>query len=1764
MPRSPLAIPLGFCIAIALTPGSSAHAAARTAPATPLHFVPNLGQFAASTRFFGFTSGATVRIEDAAVIYQFRRSSRDERGSDPHGADLLASAGHPRFETLDVRATFPGSRPAAAVDGVGRTTHLSHFYLGNDPARWRTHVPGYEGVRLRDLWPGIDLEYHGSGRELEYDFEIAPGADPRRIRVHYDGIERLRVTERGELEVATRFGRTREAAPLAYQVIGGERRAVAARYRRIDDHTFAFAIGARLDPAAPLVIDPVLKYSTLIGGLSYDEVHDIVSDIPGNAYIAGGTLSPDFPASGSPVPNTDYVAYVTKIAPGGSSLVYSVFLGGSANQIAYGIRIDAAGNAYIAGVTGSNDFPTTTGSFDPTFNGTNPGDADMFVAKLSPTGTLLYATYLGGTGGDTGGRVALDQNGIVYVVGVTGSNDYPTTTGAYDVTYNGLNDIVVTGLKCAGTGPSDLVYSTYLGGSADDEAYDIEVDYADDVYIAGSTRSSNFPATGGPPFNGTFDAMVARIKPHGLGPADLSLCMKFGGTNQDYGGGVKPSGTGEIYFSGSTASSNFPVNTGWQTTYGGGPYDAFLMRMNYDGSLVYWSTFVGSTGEEHGGDIALGPQWNPTLVGYTNSASFPTYGTPFQSTFAGDRDIFITSSDEYAMPFYGTFLGGTQMDVPYGITEDTGGRQYVAGNTQTSDYPLTPAAYDTSYNGGAIDVAVTKFATMSPDTCESCASPPDTCCAQPPALGQVEHPFLSSNLLVATRQASGVYPVCVVIYDLGSPLPAPLEDTNWNTITRWSGPNNTWNQDSLGTVFGLTLDKYGNIFVTHTSCYAPDAIAQVLGGAAGGIYRIDANTAKITTFCVLPNAADGSVSPGENRPGLGNISYDCRHDQFFVTDLEDGRIYRIKANGVNGATGTVQETFDPLAPDDGSPGWAPAGERLWGVQVHGDRVYYAVWAETVGEPSATAANEIRSVGLLPSGAFDTSAGSDRHELYVPPRINSNASNPVSDISFSAAGRMLLGERGVTQLTIPTAHEARVLEYECVGGCWLPANPFAIGIITPENSAGGVDYDRFPYTGSQLGRVWATGDALHGAIPPYTDVLYGIQGFRPSGGSIQNSMLIDSDGDPEQRRQAQPRRRRGAGVREHRGRLDLRPQVERPRPRRREGRGRARACELDAGAERPRRPVLHVHRQQRLLLLHESRARQLHARRADAERLATDRAGGRHVRRDGRRRADRLGPRLRQLRLRRGRHVRCGAAEDGRVVAVRRAHHFDHCQGRDASRAAEERGEPFGRRGDHRRRAQGQHAVPGERAGLRDRAQPEPDGVPVRRRIVRDRRVGEAPARRRLAHAGREARARGRHHARLRVLLLRSAGTARARQRRHDPARERPDDRGECLAARRVLDRPLDRSGPLVPERRGRARVQLRAHRRSDLEQRRPLHRPVEPGVRRLCAAPGLPRRPRDLRRAQRKPAARGVGRDDLRGGRGRQVRRHRAAARVDHDLRRADLGAGVLHDLQHRAGGAELPLDDQPAAGGPGLHRGGVDADARHRHGDAAARRVLDRDLRDDAAAHRAHRAERDRVLRAAGAQRLDRRVHRFARLAARRELSVPRHEPAAARTDRDSGPARGRRHRHRDSVPVVQSLRRWNPDSLSHHRHVRAGRPRGPAGAAAQRPAARRARDRHAGRGPGNERGSGYGRRGSTERLRRDGALPHRARGRPGRRRPVRADRRAADLRHLRRREHDRHGAAGARGRCDASRAVAESVLPRQRRRVLARAHRGRHARGL
>lgn len=403
---------------------------------------------------------------------------------------------------------------------------------------------------------------------------------------------------------------------------------------------------------------------------------------------------------------------------------------------------------------------------------------------------------------------------------------------------------------------------------------------------------------------------------------------------------------------------------------------------------------------------------------------------------------------------------------------------------------------------------IQRFAVFQPEQCANCAPIGDPCCEALPTVGG---PW--SNILVTTRDENPYppYPYAVTIFDLNA-TPLPAEGVDWASMTRYNGPGGSWTKAALGTVFGLTLDEYGNIFVCHTSCYPGDAIGTIAGAAPGAIYRIDAATGAMNTFCVLPNALDPSImTPSEAYPGLGNITYDCTHKQFFVTDLEDGKIYRIKPNGVNGPTGSVVQTFDPLAPDNGLPGFAPIGERLWGIQWHRDRVFYSVWA--VDPTGGTGPNEIRSVALLPSGAIN--GPSDQHELFLPPQPGFAWSTPVADISFSSTGKMLLGERGISQKTEPYTHHSRVLEYACSGGCWIPANQYRTGVYDQQtNAEGGVDYDPQAFSGpaSSIGRVWATVDAMHFS-PPHPDYVYGWQGLRPNlaFGSYLTSLLVDADG-----------------------------------------------------------------------------------------------------------------------------------------------------------------------------------------------------------------------------------------------------------------------------------------------------------------------------------------------------------------------------------------------------------------------------------------------------------------------------------------------------------------------------------------------------------------------------------------------------------------------------------------------------------------------------
>lgn len=386
---------------------------------------------------------------------------------------------------------------------------------------------------------------------------------------------------------------------------------------------------------------------------------------------------------------------------------------------------------------------------------------------------------------------------------------------------------------------------------------------------------------------------------------------------------------------------------------------------------------------------------------------------------------------------------------------------------------------------------------------------PDTCCQPKPAWTDTGFATFTGKIALQTAEPSAFSTDYVLTaFHLDSGIP-PL-NTNWDPpnglMKRFHGPVDgsgfgMWRGSILGSVFGLTLDDNGNVYVCYTSAYYNDVISSLPGGSAGGVYKIDGVTGIPTTFATLPNFADPSETPGTDMPGLGNITFDCRNRKLFVSNLEDGKIYRLDLSG------NILNSYDPNLPDNGLPGWAPAGERIWAVQWHNDnRLYFSTWNNDLGG-GGSGQNLIWSLALDATGNFVPA--SEQVEITMPVFPSYATSNPVSDISFAPDGSMFCAERSMITKTSPMAHQSRLIRFICEINQWVQAGLYDISAFNNNSSAGGVDVDHDTYSGGTHGRVWATGDALHFLS---NDYVYGLQGLPPFGGNVTNSYLIDNDGN----------------------------------------------------------------------------------------------------------------------------------------------------------------------------------------------------------------------------------------------------------------------------------------------------------------------------------------------------------------------------------------------------------------------------------------------------------------------------------------------------------------------------------------------------------------------------------------------------------------------------------------------------------------------------
>jgi len=579
-----------------------------------------------------------------------------------------------------LRISFPGARHGAEPQGEAASYPVS-YYLGS-PRNWHSGLR-WERVRYRDIYPGIDLVLRTNAGKLEFVFEVLPGADPGKIKIRYHGAA-VQLNEQGDLLIGMGREQIRQPRAVAFQQDGV---AVRCSYSLQQDVTLRLGT---YDSRRALTIDPVLNFSTYIGGPGYDAINALAVDGARNIYVTGVTSSSSLSPGSTQTVRATREVWVAKLNNSGTQLLYLVYIGGSGNDSGMGIAVDLSGSAYVTGTTTSADFPTTIGAFSTH----STGSQEAFVVKLGPIGQIEYSTYLGG-GSDAGFAIAVDHTGSVYVTGQTESAAFPTTAGTIQPYYEGgLSDCFVSKLAAGG---NSLAYSTFFGGSALDLCTGIAIDAASDAYVTGTTYSTNFPIFRAVQSNlkGTASAFVAEINPIGSG---LLYSTYLGGSVVDNGNAIAVDEFGSAYVAGSTSSPDFPTTAGAAQTVLAGTYNAFVSELTPGGTGLSYSTLIGGSGNDSAAAISLDTLGQAVIGGFTTSANFPI-ANAFQPAFQVTRDAFATvvSPGGSNFVFSSYFAGaGDNRGLAIGILPPN--NLALAGMTNSANFP-TSAPLQSSFGG---------------------------------------------------------------------------------------------------------------------------------------------------------------------------------------------------------------------------------------------------------------------------------------------------------------------------------------------------------------------------------------------------------------------------------------------------------------------------------------------------------------------------------------------------------------------------------------------------------------------------------------------------------------------------------------------------------------------------------------------------------------------------------------------------------------------------------------------------------------------------------------------------------------------------------------------------------------------------------------------------------------------------------------------------------------------------------------------------------
>ena len=932
----------------------------------PLSFEPNVGQIrgdhATQVQFLSRGSGYTLYLTGSNAVLALR--SRVNRSSADVGTRLPWVSANESFASSVLRMRLVGASPGSIV-GIDELPGKSNYLAGNDPHNWHTGIPNFGQVIERGVYPGIDLRYHGNQTQIEYDFDVAAGADAGAIRLAFEGARALRIDSHGDLLLTVDGGELRFRKPVAYQEAQGVRHIVASRFVLKHKNQVAFRL-ARYDARQPLIIDPILAYSTYLGGSSIDGANGIAVAPDGTAFIAGGTFSSDFPTAHPLQPNAggpaDFPqdAFVSKIGADGSTLIYSTYLGGENTDIAYAIAVDASGDAYVTGTTDSPDFPVTPNAWDTlcggdgkcgasystsgliVFNGfvskLNPagsallysgllgnyqttecfaiavdnaenayvtgdvgpplmatqngpaptfpivnafqtafgGSADAFVTKIDATGSqVLYSSYLGGSGEDIGYGIAADTSANAYVTGLTYSADLPITVAtALQSSYAGAGDAFLTKVNTNGTGAGSLVFSTYVGGSGLDQGNGIAVDSSGNAYLAGGTTSTTL---GFAPPAGAYqaacaldsvgvcegDAFMAKLNPVLTGAASLTYFTYLGGSLADSASGVAVDTSGDVYLTGSTVSTDFPTGpTGvfvFQSVYGGGNADAFVAELNPVGGgasdLVY-STYLGGSNTDSGNGIALNPSipasscpvsgtipvCDAYLAGQTCSLDFPL-ANPLQPSPGGNCDAFIS-----------------EISVLVGIALNPAGLFFPTQSVGTTSQPLTV----TLTNGDAA-LAITSIAVTGTNATDFAQT--NTCGTSVPAGGQC------TISVTFTPSQAGIRKASISITDSAPGSPQVVNLTGSTSTVTLSSSSLSFGSQTVGVTSGaqaVTVTNNGTTPLTISSITASGDFAET-NDCSVPLQPTTNCVINVTYTPLVPGSSVGALTISDNAVGSPQV-----------------------------------------------------------------------------------------------------------------------------------------------------------------------------------------------------------------------------------------------------------------------------------------------------------------------------------------------------------------------------------------------------------------------------------------------------------------------------------------------------------------------------------------------------------------------------------------------------------------------------------------------------------------------------------------------------------------------------------------------------------------------------------------------------------------------------------------------------------------------------------------------------------------------------